>query len=322
MCLFHTGRCRGFTLVEVLVVIAIIGVLVALLLPAVQTAREASRRSQCQNHLKQLGLAILNFENAQKCLPLAYTDSSLAQNNWVPFIFPHMEEESRVLGYDLKTSWWREPNRTIVADRLPFMQCPTTPEANRMQDKPETTPPNKTGACGDYFTPAGVHTDINLVLTGGGQFLSSSDLRGVIYWYATNNQKNRLKDVADGTANTIMLAECAGREDVWRGREKYPVNYVGPVRIRARGGAWATTDNAYQIGERKPWHSSFTTIPGQLSINNSNEWGHCFYSFHDAGANFCYADGSVRFIVDQVDLYTLATQVTRAGNELTGNGGL
>ena len=95
-----------------------------------------------------------------------------------------------------------------------------------------------------------------------------------------------------------------------------------PAATRARGGAWATSDNAYTIGQRKPWNASFTDIPGPLAINNSNEWGHCFYSFHEGGANFAFVDGSVRFFAETMDLYTLAILVTRAGGEQAEGGSL
>lgn len=312
------ARRPAFTLIELLVVVAIIGVLVAMLLPAVQAAREAARRTQCQNHMKQLALAFLHFENAKTVFPLAYTNPAISTNNWAPFVLPYLEEENLVAGYDLKTNWWIEPNRTIAAQPLPMLQCPSTLDQNRIQDKSESTPPNKTGSCGDFFTPAGVHPDINLVLTHG-EFSSTADLRGAICWYQADNPTNRMSAITDGTAHTILLGECAGREDVYRGRRKYPVAYSGPVPIRARGGAWATSDNAYQIGQRAPWKPAFGTIPGQVSINNSNEWGHCFYSFHE-GANFAFVDGSVHFLAEDIDLYTLAVLVTRAGNEQAENG--
>lgn len=314
--MIRPSRRNGFTLIELLVVIAIIGMLVGLLLPAVQAAREAARRSECQNNLKQIALACHNFENARKRLPLAYTNTSTGgANNWMPFVLPFLEGQNLIEGYDLKTDWWREPNRTLVARPMSIVQCPSTPDQNRIQDKPETSPPNKTGSCGDYFATAGVHTDINNSLPTGQQFPASADLKGVICWHASDNTSNKFSDVTDGTSKTIMLAECAGREDVYRGRVKYPVVYTGSVRVRARGGAWATTDNAYQIGQRNPWHASFGTIPGPVAINNSNEWGHCFYSFHDGIANFAFADGSVRTLHEEIDLYTLAVQVTRAGGE-------
>lgn len=309
----------GFTLIELLVVMAIVVLLIALLLPAVQSAREASRRTQCKNNMKEVALAIHNFEDANRELPLAYTNNKpgFGWNNWAPFILPYLEQQNLLsTGFDVKVDWWKDPNRPIVAQPVRAFICPSTPGDYRVQNKPETVPPNKTGVCGDYFTPAGVHLDINQVLPAGKQFPTTSDLRGAIVWYEPDvNERNRMADVHDGTAYTILLGECAGREDVWRGRTKYPVKYTGTPRIRARGGAWATTDNAYEIGQRKAWHISFDPIPGNLAINNSNEWGHCFYSFHNGGANFAFVDGSVRFLDSSIDLYTLATMVTRAGNE-------
>src|SRR5262245_53437000 len=121
-------RLRGFTLVELLVVIAIIGILVALLLPAIQAAREAARRSQCENNLKQLGLAFLNYEQTKREFPLAYTKPvapAHGTNNWAPFVLSHLEEGNLVAGYDLNEDWWREPNRAIVQTHLPVLLCPS-----------------------------------------------------------------------------------------------------------------------------------------------------------------------------------------------------
>ncbi|MBI2825174.1 MAG: DUF1559 domain-containing protein [Planctomycetia bacterium] len=297
-------------------VIAIIGLLIALLLPAVQAAREAARRSQCANNLKQLALAFHNHEETYKQFPLAISDPNKpGKNNWAPFVFPFVEQQTLVAGYNLTIDWWVEPNRSLVATQLPLVQCPSTPEQNRVQDKPETTPPNKTGACGDYFTPAGVHLDINQVLPADQQLAATADLRGVIRWYEARNPQNRAADVTDGLSNSIMLGECAGREDVWRRGTRYANDFTSAPKVRARGGAWATTDNPYEIGQRKAWDTAFGPIPGQLGINNSNEWGHCFYAFHPSGANFALADGSVRFLTEQTNLSALVALVTRSAGE-------
>lgn len=311
----------GFTLVELLVVIAIIGILVALLLPAIQAAREAARRSQCQNNLKQLGIAFLNYEQAKKQFPLsikrADTTTGRGLNNWAPFVLAYLEEGNLVQGYNLNEDWWREPNRNIVQNFLAVLLCPSTPDQHRIQDKPESSPPNKTGACGDYFTPAGVNIEINNSLSTDQQFPTTGvDLRGVIRWDEDKNKKNRIANITDGTSHSIMVAECAGREDVWRRGVKYDVNYTGSPKVRARGGAWATSDNAYEIGSRAANDAAFGPIPGTVSINNSNEWGHCFYSFHPGAANFTFADGSVRTISESIELRTLAELVTRAGGEV------
>jgi prepilin-type N-terminal cleavage/methylation domain-containing protein/prepilin-type processing-associated H-X9-DG protein len=311
-------RHPGFTLIELLVVIAIIGVLIALLIPAVQKVREAASRASCQNNLRQLALACHAYENVNRHFPLTCPDTFAPPQAfcWSLVTLPHVEQANLARGYDFNVHWWKPPNRAIVMVRLPIMQCSSTPNPDRLQDKPENPPPNKTGACGDYFAPTGVHPDINLSLPAGQQIPATTDLRGVIAWYSPSNQANRIADVTDGLSQSILLGECAGREDVWRGGSMQAVDFAGTPKVRARGGAWATTDNPYTIGQRNAWDPSFGPIPGRVAINNSNEWGHCFYSFHPGGANFAFADGSVRFMGEATSLWMLAAITTRAGREV------
>lgn len=316
--MIHRAHRSAFTLIELLVVIAIIALLMALLLPAIQKVRAAADRMICASNMRQLIIALHHYHNDYNRFPLAYTDSSSPQawSNWVAYTLPYVEGQNLAAGYSYTTPWWVGVNRDVVIKKFKIMQCPSTPNPDRIQDKPETTPPNKTGACGDYFAVAGVHPDINLALAPTQQFNTSTDLRGAICWYdAAVNKENNIKSIQDGTSHTIMLGECAGREDVYRGRQFFPVNYTSSPRVRARGGAWATTDNAYMIGQRLAWHAPFGPIPGPIQINNSNEWGHCFYSFHPNGANFAFSDGSLRYFSENTSLWTLAALSTRYGGE-------
>lgn len=328
---------KAFTLIELLVVIAIIAILIGLLLPAVQKVRDAANRIQCTNNIKQISLALMNYENTNQMFPLAFTNKSapvIRWHNWVVFLLPYLEEGNRLASYNYNYDWWVPPNQEIVKANLKVFNCPTTPVQPRMQNKPETvavpTPSgmqvvDKQGACGDYFAPTGVFWEINNELPVADRIPAGTDLRGALCWHGQEtttsppwafNYSNRMNDIMDGTSNTILLAECAGREDVWRGKNMMPVVYTGTVRARARGGAWATTDNAYGIGQRTPWHASTGTIPGTMKINNSNEWGHNFYSFHNGGSIFAFTDGSVRFLNENTSLRNLANYVTRAGGEV------
>lgn len=312
-------RRPAFTLIELLVVIAIISLLMALLLPAIQKVRAAADKMICGSNMRQLVIALHHYHNDHNKFPLGYTDptSSEAWHNWMAYTLPYVEGQNLAKDYNTSFPWWVGTNRDIVIKRIKLVQCPSTPNPERIQDKPETTPPNKTGSCGDYFAVAGVNVEINNSLPSTQQFNINTDLRGVLCWFdASLNKVNRIADVRDGTANTFMIGECAGREDVYRGRMFYPVNFTSSPRVRARGGAWATTDNAYMIGSRKAWDVAFGPIPGEMKINNSNEWGHCFYSFHPTGANFAFADGSVRFFGESTSLWTLAALSTRAGGEV------
>jgi prepilin-type processing-associated H-X9-DG protein len=272
------------------------------------------------NNLKQIALAIHNYESAHKQFPPTYVDTGTLPpgHGWGPFVVPYLEQDSLIGDFDVNVEWWRPPNRMIVAMQLSTMQCPATNDQNRVQDKPESPPPNKTGACGDYFPPTGVHADINNALPSTQQ-LPTADLRGVIAWIDPTNRSNRPADVLDGLSRTILFGECAGREDVWRRRIKTPVDFTSTPRVRARGGAWATPDNPYTLGQRVAWDPAFGPIPGPIRINNSNEWGHCFYSFHPGGANCAFADGSVRWLTENTSLWIVAALVTRAGGEVVSN---
>jgi prepilin-type N-terminal cleavage/methylation domain-containing protein len=249
------------------------------------------------------------------------------------------------------------PNGVTVQKFLEVLICPASPIQERTQFKDDGPVGHKIGACADYFAPEGVHSAILNELPPLGELPLGSPIPGfpagttasskvvisgvlqpfgaatLPAWTSTIEGDPRLQivrgrpaypkltSVTDGTSNTIMLGECAGREDVWHGRTMTPANATRGVAncARARGGAWATNDNPYAIGQRINWCVSSATgeeaIPGPMRINNSNEWGHLYYSFHEGGSQFVFADNSVRFLSDKIALWVLASLTTRSGGE-------
>jgi prepilin-type processing-associated H-X9-DG protein len=246
------------------------------------------------------------------------------------------------------------PNGITVQKHLDVMMCPSTPIQERNQFKSDPDVGHKIGAAGDYFVPEGVHSKIlgefpttlpqGAPIPGFPAGTTSADsvvVSGVLQpfgagalptWTTTiagdprvelvgaRLSYPRLSGVTDGLSNTILIGEDAGREDVWRGRSMTPANAdrTQMTCARARGGAWATNDNSYPIGQRIQWcgmAGQLGVYAGEMKINSSNEWGFLYYSFHDGGANFAFADGSVRFTADSVPLWVLASLTTRSGGE-------
>jgi len=354
---FHAPR-AGFTLVELLVVIAIIGSLVGLLLPAVQSAREAARRNGCTNNLRQLAVAFANYETALKylpplkrtsnCIAAPNNEASMAQRSWAPDVLPYVEEASLMLSYDRSRNWWENAdgsapstgtvgvldtpvtgNRGLVRTQLPLLQCQSSPIPNRIQDK--IANPRKTGACTDYFAVGGVGTSFNTAagLPAGTVAAGPGPTEAWSGCVSTNNAvrpKSTMAKITDGTSKTILLAECGGREDVWRESTRYQADandVSGNASCaRARGGAWATNDNPYAFGESLTSGCTTASSPtagaiptALMRVNGSNEWGWLIYAFHPAGANIVMADGSVAFVANATSVQVLGQLATRAGGE-------
>lgn len=194
---------HGFTLVELLVVIAIIGVLVALLLPAVQAAREASRRSSCSNNIKQLGLALHNYHDTMLKFPLtgylAKPDNSAYHHTWLTSILPFMEQRPLYEKTNMNNRAWGQP---IVSTKLKNLLCPSDGGYDEAKDTHNIAITNYAGAEGYHWWPTA-----GLDPAWGGnwtQLPSAGDYTGL---FAITRVFD-MAGISDGTSNTVIVAEC------------------------------------------------------------------------------------------------------------------
>ena len=314
----HCVPKKGFTLIELLVVIAIIAVLMGLLLPAVQSAREASRRSQCSNNLKQIGLAIHNFNDANKYLPSSNRPpglTALPRVSGITFMLPYMDEQVTYDKYDQTKNWNDVENLPIVKRQIQSLLCPSSPRPERLDGLPEASPwKADIAAPTDYSPTIGVD---NRLLTAG---LVDKDGKGIL----PKNEKPRIGDVTDGMTYTIAFAESAGRPLVYRKRE-----LVGETpTFHVNAGGWCRPASDFSIdGSSKDGYM----FPGPCAVNCTNgedvggqTFPHPFYgsegtaetySFHPGGAQVVFGDGSVRLISSKFSIRDFARLVTRSGAE-------
>jgi prepilin-type N-terminal cleavage/methylation domain-containing protein/prepilin-type processing-associated H-X9-DG protein len=303
----------GFTLIELLVVIAIIGVLVALLLPAVQSAREAARRSQCTNNLKQLSLAALNYESSFGCLPPGNIPQRWAAGgyrwytgvNCFAFMLNQMEGSPLYNTYNFDLSMRDAPNATAAAASLDAFLCPTDPEAAArfpLHSWYTYRPEGATQNARSYVANRGTFwmTDFRYNMEDPCYNTVRRTATGVIY----ENSATKLAEIRDGTSNTFLFSEAAFGElwPTWRKEwnrwwhsgwmedaffdTTAPINKAGPTR---------TAHN---------WHS--VTVAS---------------SYHPGGANFSFCDGSVRFIKESIATWPLASDGMPVGHQALTCGG-
>ncbi|MGD9723750.1 MAG: DUF1559 domain-containing protein [Pirellulales bacterium] len=340
-------RSPGFTLVELLVVIAIIGVLVALLLPAIQAAREAARRTSCTNNMKQLGIAMLNFHDAHKKLPVSNRAAGVVNSPryaWATLMLPYFEEQNTYDIYDFKSNWSKPtavapksiPNFQIVGTRLSVFECPSQPEDGRLdgdlQYWSQGLPDWKSSQCAapaDYVPIQSVEKRLVDFRVDGQPIVDQyvGDLTGMLL----RNTEASLRQVTDGTSHTIMLAESAGRPYVYRNGQR-----IGELALnRVNGGGWCRPASEFNLDGSS---EDGTTFPGPCAINCTNGEDYLkggtndmsivplmfygtngtseTYAFHPAGANILFGDGSVHFLNETIDIRVYARMVTRKGHEM------
>ena len=329
---------RGFTLVELLVVMAILGTLVALLLPAVQAAREAARRSQCMNNMKQFGIAIHSYHDAKKKLPSSvrpFAASTIRAGAFV-LMLPYLERSDLYDQYDFNVTWSHPNNLPISSTRIATYECPSSPSVGGKDHNPDGVTPGTTWtpivANGDYGASVGVHPGLvaigqalNPVVPVQGSFSLSSTPDKPTNGFLPKNSALNFGHVTDGLSNTIAVIESAGRPQVYRrgalvnpDPQQSRVNAGGWVRpasdiifagSNAAGdvtpGQYVGRTNGADIGQESYGSSGY---PGWGTEGNSQP-----YAFHNGVINVTMGDGSVKSIATEVNFGIFAALVTRNG---------
>ncbi|MEM8493890.1 MAG: DUF1559 domain-containing protein [Planctomycetota bacterium] len=341
-------RCRrasGFTLVELLVVIAIIGILVALLLPAVQSAREAGRRTSCKNKLRQCGLASLNYADTNGTLPPGFTyeqttepgrgNNGIIVNGYFILILPFMEGQILADNYDYSQGYDFLGNQPVVRLPLEAVQCPSTPTGERLIDLRNDLQPfseNLRSFQGQPTDYVGIRsfiesnaTEQDLIRNAATAGLSDEGLpqfiavvpnrvRGILrsVWPPGQEQNEdkperplRLSQITDGTSKTILLIEMAGRPERHANGRQYE-------RLDYYSGPWAgpNGETFYELDVE----SSLGLKTGDVAPRGAGCYVNCHsyytsYSFHPGGVHALHADGSVQFVLDDIDKWTFIALV-------------
>ena len=324
---------QGFTLVELLVVIAIIGILVGLLLPAVQAAREAARRMSCSNNLKQIGLALHNYESAHKKWPpsrISLTSPTIFQQSWASMILPYIEQVNMHNNYKFGTPWYSPANDPMTTTRIPTMLCPSAPGD---RDLPAANLYSAVTNASRTDRPVWGYSDygsVNAVRNSSfvAAGLPSLGTREVLGALGRGPQAVPLATITDGLSNTAIIGEGAGRPSMYVSGKKAANPRTGNIAFglstTADGWGWSDINSGFSIDganaqgvQNDTTSSGNTTIVGNCMMNCTNDSE--IYSFHNGGAMFTFGDGSVQFLSQTLDAKTFIALLTRDRGDVAGD---
>ncbi len=287
----------GFTLIELLVVIAIIAILIALLVPAVQKVREAAARTQCVNNMKQIGIALHGYHDANKQLPSSEfhpNGTNPVKWNWIPKILGHCDQDPVHSQLNFKINGDLAPNYALLSKPFPLFLCPANPFALVMREEETHPSPSFVLSQADYAANAGDYknaTGVGALPDYGNLNYTSGEVRGVMGrwgWAA------KIVQITDGTSNTFAVGECVG---------------AFCITQNLASQSWGTTAH--------PINYMNESLAANLPTQGNPRWDESigFRSFHPGGTNFLFCDGTVRFVDQSIDMVTYRALASRANNE-------